>query len=279
METGLVDLPTLKMMDHPVDDLILHIIASMERLRWLPADLGQKYILVNIADFSLQAIENYTPQLSMKVIVGKPYKQTPVFYSQMKYIVFNPYWDVPKSIMTEEILPILKKNPAYLSKNHMKLFNSRGYKINPWKINWRHITPEKFNFTIKQTPGHWNSLGAIKFLFPNPYDVYLHGTPEKKLFSRDVRAYSHGCMRVEDPLSLAVYLLKDQKGWDLKHIQKQVHRKREQWIVLKQNVMVNVTYLTAWIDSEDQLCFANDIYGRDIIFNKYIKPRPFAPYL
>ena len=269
-ETGIVDMQTLQTMNIADEERVGHIMASMERLRWLPPDLGEKYVQVNITDFSLKVIENYSTRLKMKVIVGKPYKQTPVFHSNITYVVFNPSWEIPRSIMTKEILAALKKNPSYLEAHHMQIFDQNGTEINADTIHWQNIDAERFNFRIKQMPGSWNSLGRIKFYLPNPYNVYLHGTPDQYLFARDVRTFSHGCMRVEDPLSLAVCLLKNM-GYDKKEIEEQLDNDSETSIVIKPYVPVNITYQTAWIDGDDRLCFRDDIYGRDAIFVQYAK--------
>jgi L,D-transpeptidase YcbB len=267
-ETGIMNAATLKQMRVPAEERMAQIIINMERLRWLPPDLGQKYLMVNIADFGLEIVDRFNSVLKMKVIVGTPFKQTPIFHEQMRYVVINPYWDVPISIASEEILPILKRNPGYLSKNHMKLFNQGGTEINPYRINWGRISTNGFNFKIRQVPGTWNSLGAIKFLFPNPYNVYLHGTPNQTLFDKEVRTFSHGCMRVEDPMKLAVYILKN-NGWDREKIESQISKKEELYIVLKGIIPVYVTYRTAWMESNGMLCFRNDIYSRDEKLKNY----------
>jgi L,D-transpeptidase YcbB len=264
-ETGIMDLITLQQMRVPAEYRMASLVANMERLRWLPPDLGQKYVMVNIADYKLEIIERFNTVMKMKIIVGKPYKQTPVFHAHMKFVVINPYWDVPQSIATEEILPILKKNPGYIDKNHMKLFNQSGVQLNPYRIGWSRVSGSYFPYKIRQVPGSWNALGAIKFLFPNSYNVYLHGTPQQKLFDKDIRTFSHGCMRVEDPMKMAVYILKN-NGWGQERIEDQVRNKEEIWIVLKETIPVHVTYRTAWVDEKGLLCFRDDVYGRDEIF-------------
>jgi L,D-transpeptidase YcbB len=268
-ETGWINEKTSKAMQAPVEHRIAQITASMERLRWIPRDLGQKYIMVNTADFSMEINENFNTVMKMKIIVGLPYKQTPVFHANMKYAIINPYWDVPRSIATEEILPILKRNPGYISKNHMNVYTQGGAEINPYRVAWGRVTENNFSFKIRQVPGTWNALGAIKFLFPNSYNVYLHGTPHQNLFDKDVRTFSHGCMRVEYPMKMAVYILKE-NGWDQEAIEKQILRKEETWIVLKHEIPVYVTYRTAWINNSGNLCFRNDIYNRDDVFAQYI---------
>ena len=270
-ETQVVDKPTLRAMRIPVENRIMNIIASMERLRWLPQELGKKYIIVNIADYSLELIVDQKTQLTMDIIVGKPYKQTPVFYARMTYIVINPTWEMPQSIILEEILPNLKKNPAYLSKHHMKVYTQTGEEINASKIKWSKVNPKDFNYKIRQSPGPWNSLGRVKFMFPNEFNVYFHGTPNQRLFDEDVRDFSHGCMRVEDPVLLATTLLDDPQIWSQKTIEKQIAKEDEAIVVLKNYIPVHVTYLTGFVDNNHELCFRKDIYGKDLLFSQYMK--------
>ena len=267
--TGYVTGNTFVAMNSPVEERIANIMGSMERLRWLPEDSGQKYVQVNISDFALHVIQNHRSLLKMKVIVGKPFKQTPVFQATMKTVVINPSWEVPRSIMTEEMLPKLQKNTSFLAHEHLKLLDYKGNEINPDTVKWNRITPDNFKYRIVQIPGKWNSLGRVKFLFPNSYDVYLHGTPEQYLFSKDVRTFSHGCMRVENPTLLAACLLKDQ-GYEKEQIEAQIKEETETQISLKHHIPVYVTYLTAWVDDAGQLCFRDDIYSRDNIFLEYI---------
>ena len=267
--TGYITGNTLVAMNSPIEERIANIMGSIERLRWLPEDSGQKYVQVNISDFALHVVENHRSQLRMKVIVGKPYKQTPVFQATMKTVVINPSWEVPRSIISEEMLPKLQKNPGYLAHEHLKLLDYKGNEINPDTVKWSRMTQDNFKYRIVQIPGAWNSLGRVKFLFPNSYDVYLHGTPEQYLFAKDVRTFSHGCMRVENPTLLAACLLKDQ-GYDKEQIEEQIKEETETQISLKHHIPVYVTYLTAWVDDAGQLCFRNDIYNRDNIFLEYV---------
>jgi len=266
--TGYVTGITFVALNSPIEERIANIMGSMERLRWLPEDSGQKYVQVNISEYALHVVENHRSQLRMRVIVGKPFKQTPVFQATMKTVVINPSWEVPYSIMTEEMLPKLQENTSYLAKNHLRLLDLKGNEINPRTVQWKSITPDNFKYRIVQIPGAWNSLGRVKFLFPNPYDVYLHGTPDQYLFAKDVRMFSHGCMRVEDPTALAACLLKEQ-GYDKEQIEQQIKDETETQISLKHHIPVYVTYLTAWVDDNGQICFRDDIYNRDSLFLQY----------
>jgi murein L,D-transpeptidase YcbB/YkuD len=221
--------------------VIRNLITNMERARWLPIVRTRHYITINIPSFTLTAFDNDTVTFTMKVVVGKAVHQTVVFNGEIKYIVFSPYWNVPPSIMKKEILPALKKNPDYLKKHNME-----------WNGN-----------SIRQKPGSSNSLGLVKFLFPNSYNIYLHDTPAKDLFNQHMRAFSHGCIRLADPKKLAVYLLRDDPSWTEQKIDQAMHAGKEKYVTLKDPVPVFIGYLTAWVDSHGKLNLRKDIYKRD----------------
>lgn len=227
---------------------IRRIIVNMERTRWMPIDLNHHYIIVNIPAFTLSAFDMDTLTLQMNVVVGKDVHKTVIFNGDIKYIVFSPYWNVPSSIMNSEILPAIRKNPNYLSKNNME-----------WSGN-----------IIRQKPGPKNSLGLVKFLFPNSYNIYLHDSPAKSLFGAQSRAFSHGCIRLAEPKKLAVYLLKDDPLWNETKIQQAMTSGKEKYVTLKNPVPVYIGYMTAWVDNEGRLNFRNDIYKRDGELEKMI---------
>lgn len=262
--SDLPDFITLSALRIPVEERIRQLKMNMERWRWLPHLTEETYLLVNIADFSLSVRKNEKEVLSKKIIAGKPDLETPEFYARMQYVDINPTWDVPKYIAVKEILPILKKNPAYLDKNHMKVFY-KGLQLNPYGINWNTVSEKDFPYDIKQVPGSWNALDQIAFMFPNPFNVYLHGTPYKNLFREEVRSFSHGCMRVEKPLDLATLLLNYDPLWTQENIEQYIAKKKEKIVPLKIKPLVYVTYLTAWVDEKGTLQFRNDIYGHDRI--------------
>jgi murein L,D-transpeptidase YcbB/YkuD len=261
--TGLLTRETTAQLNIPIPDRIRQIELNMERLRWLPREPQKVFVQVNIPGFFMEVKENYTTRLHMRAIVGKEYTQTPLFYANMSYLVINPYWDVPFSIATKEMLPILKKDPGYLSRSHMEVYNSTGAELNPYAVNWGAYSTKYFPLHIRQLPGSWNSLGDIKFMFPNPYSVYLHGTPHQALFNEPVRAFSHGCMRLEDPVAFAVYLLQDQKQWSEEHIRDQIETRQETTVKLTRKLSVFVTYATCWVDDDNVLQFRKDVYGHD----------------
>jgi murein L,D-transpeptidase YcbB/YkuD len=227
--------------NQPPSAVIRKLITNMERARWLPVIRGHHYITINIPSFTLTAFDQDTVTFTMNVVVGKEVHQTVVFSGEIKYVVFSPYWNVPPSIMKKEILPALRKNPGYLKKHGME-----------WNGN-----------AIRQKPGPSNSLGLVKFLFPNSYNIYLHDTPAKDLFNEPTRAFSHGCIRLADPKKLAVYLLKDDPSWTEQKIIRAMHAGKEKYVTLKNPVPVFIGYLTAWVDPYGKLNLRKDIYNRD----------------
>lgn len=261
--SGRLTRETIAQLNIPLQERIRQIELNMERCRWLPREQKDVFVQVNIPGFFMEVKEQYKTVLHMRAIVGKDFTQTPLFYATMAHVVINPYWDVPQSIATKEILPILKRDPGYISRNHMELHSSSGGKINPYDVSWGNYSENYFPFKIRQIPGDWNALGRIKFLFPNPYNVYLHGTPNQELFEKPVRAFSHGCMRLEDPVRFATYLLKNQSPWNEDFIRSTIKKGDETWIKLARQYPVFVTYATCWVDDDNILHFRNDVYGHD----------------
>ncbi len=227
----------------PVSERIKTIIVNMERCRWIDPELekGQKYIEVNIPEFKLYLIEDGKIAFTSAVVVGKAMTKTVIFSGMMNNIVFSPYWNVPTSIINKEIKPGMAKNKNYLAQRNLE---------------WN-------NGAVRQLPGKNNSLGLVKFLFPNSSNIYLHDTPSKSLFERENRAFSHGCVRVAKPRELAIELLKPDPSWTPARIDKAMHAGKESWYTLKKKVPVYIGYFTAWVDREGQLNFYKDIYGRD----------------
>ncbi|MBL7764013.1 MAG: L,D-transpeptidase family protein [Chitinophagaceae bacterium] len=213
----------------------------MERLRWVPANPPQEYLLVNIPAYKLFVYEKGTLAWDMNVVVGSVAHNTVIFRGDMKYVVFSPYWNVPPGILKNEILPGIKKNPGYLARHNME---------------WN-------NGAVRQKPGPNNSLGLVKFLFPNSYNIYLHDTPAKSLFSETNRAFSHGCIRLGEPKKLAEYLLRNDSTWTKDRITKAMNSGKEQFVTLKQTIPVFIGYFTSWVDRDGKLNFRDDIYGHD----------------
>jgi murein L,D-transpeptidase YcbB/YkuD len=265
-EDGAVGPETIKNLNIPVEKRIHQIELNMERLKLTPKDMGQRYIAVNIAAFELEVVENENSVINMKVIVGKPYLHSPLFSAKMTHLVFNPSWYVPNSIAIKEILPKVKKESDYLVKEGIKVFEKeKGYReaLNASAINWADVNADNFKYRFVQVPGILNPLGKIKFVFPNKYNVYLHDTPAKVLFERSSRAFSHGCIRIEKPVELAEYLLRDDSAWTHEKILAMIDMGKEVKIKIPSPVNVHVLYLTAWVDKDNILQFREDVYGRD----------------
>lgn len=243
--------------------LIGQLKVNMERFRWLPIQATGKHIIVNIANFQLDMITGVDTLISMRAVVGKEERRTPVFNESMTYIVFSPNWTIPRNILKQDVIPELLKGPAYLKKKKMKLFRHDGTELAYSDVNWSKISKSNFPYMVRQDPGPGNALGRVKFMFPNAYNVYIHDTPSKSSFARDARAVSSGCIRVEDPFDLAVLLLSDAPGWSPDKIRSAMQQKKEQTVLLKVPVDVMVVYLTAWTDGKDRIQFRNDIYQND----------------
>ncbi len=263
---GVVGPVTLASLNVPLARRIRTIELNMERWRWLPQDLGERFIAVNIAGFQLGVIEHGEVTMLMPVVVGKRYHATPVFSGTMTYLVFSPYWNVPQSIAVNEILPKLREDPSYLERESMQVF--RGWEqpitpLNPAAIDWDRVSARNFPYRFRQLPGPDNALGRVKFMFPNKYSVYLHDTPAQALFSRASRDFSHGCIRVSEPMKLAEHLLRDKPGWDADRIAAAANRGVEQSVPLATPWPVHVLYWTAWVGSEGEVNFRDDVYGRD----------------
>jgi murein L,D-transpeptidase YcbB/YkuD len=234
---------------------------NMERLRWLPDTLKEaEIILVNIANYGLDYIYKLDTLFSSKVIVGKQYHATPIFSAAMSYIVFSPYWNIPNSIARNEIIPAIRKNPDYLRQKNMEVVTFSGQPVDPSTINWSN---KSFPYMIRQRPGGSNSLGLVKFMFPNRFSVYIHDTPTRSLFDREDRALSHGCIRIQNPTEFAKILLRDMPEWTDERINQAMNQKSERIVNLNRKIPVALVYLTFWADSKGQAHFRQDIYNRD----------------
>jgi murein L,D-transpeptidase YcbB/YkuD len=237
------------------------ILHNMEQWRWMPEDLGQFYVWANIPEFTLRVVQNGKMIHSERLIVGKPDTQTPIFSDEMETIVFHPYWAVPNSIKVKEILPGLIRGTNILERNNLRI-QYRGRDIDPWSVDWRRTDIR--NFHVYQPPGSGNVLGVVKFLFPNKHAVYMHDTPTKHLFARPQRMFSHGCMRVRDPLKFAEILLAYDKGWDRSQVEWLVRRgPRDNHVKLDKKIPVHITYFTAWVDDDGKLKTVADVYGHE----------------
>ena len=237
------------------------LLINLERWRWAPRDLGDRYILVNVPAYMLQVMEGDTPALSMRVIVGKADTQTPLFSDEMTYVVFSPYWNIPANILRDETLPRVVKDPDFLERNNMEVVGTSGT-IDPADVDWSDETVTK-GLRFRQRPGPDNALGLVKFIFPNHFDIYLHDTPGDRLFFRERRALSHGCVRVENPVALAAYVLRDQPQWTAAKIEAAMQARQEQSVTLKTKLPVHIGYWTAWVEPDGTLMFTDDPYQLD----------------
>jgi murein L,D-transpeptidase YcbB/YkuD len=242
---GAIGKGTLAALNVPVEQRIRQVEINLDRWRWLPRDLGDRYIMVNIAGFSLELVENGNPALAMRVVAGKPTTRTPMFSGRMVNVVLNPYWNVPAKLVKNEVLPHAARDPGYLAKEGFEVTRNGG------------------SVEVRQKPGPKNALGQVKFLFPNRFDVYLHDTPSRSLFSRTVRSFSHGCIRIEKPIALAEYLLKDDPAWTPKKIAAVLAKGKETWVTIPKPLPVHLVYWTAWVDGAGKLQLRDDLYGRD----------------
>ncbi|MFC5624186.1 L,D-transpeptidase family protein [Algoriphagus winogradskyi] len=252
---------TINALNQSPTDLIDKASVNMERLRWLPDTLrGAEMILVNIANYQLDYLSNRDTLFSTRVIVGKKYHESPIFSSAMSYIVFSPYWNLPTSIVRNEVMPAVRKNPNYLSQKNMEVVTFSGKAVDPASVNW---SGKSIPYMVRQKPGATNSLGLVKFMFPNEHSVYIHDTPARSLFTREDRALSHGCIRIQDPATFAELLLRNNKAWTSDKINSAMHQNREEIVNLDRKIPVVLLYLTFWADSKGQGHFRQDIYDRD----------------
>ena len=260
--TGVLDRTTVEKLNTPIESRVKQVAMNLERWRWLPDDLGARHFLVNVPDFHLFARENGKVALDMRVVVGKRGNETPLFSDTMETVVFSPYWNVPETIALEETAPAVARDPEFLSRNNMEVVNTKGEVVSPESIPWGDEGAlEQFRF--RQRPGANNALGYVKFLFPNEHAVYLHDTPADTLFKRIGRAFSHGCVRVEEPEVLAQYVLRDQPEWSDDAIRTAMRAGDERHVKLAEQIPVHIVYMTAWVDQNGGLHFEDDVYGYD----------------
>lgn len=258
---GAIGPKTLAALNTSASERAAQVAVNLERMRWLNRDPGRRHVVINIPAYRMTLIEDGKPRFSTRTIVGKANRhETPEFTDTLEHLVINPYWNVPRSITVEEILPELRKDPTYLERNNMELV---GFDVPSSEINWEFVSPSIFPARVRQRPGPGNALGAVKFLFPNQYSIYMHDTPTKRLFERDERDFSHGCVRLQDPFEFAHLLLGMQSDNPEGLFARLRSREGQQWVTLENPIPVYLTYRTAWVDEADTWQFRADIYGRD----------------
>ncbi|NNL06428.1 MAG: L,D-transpeptidase family protein [Gammaproteobacteria bacterium] len=267
---GIIGPATIREMNVPAADRLQQISINMERLRWLPDDLGDRYIMVNLANYRLTAIEGDEVKLDMRVIVGKTKRSTPSFSSQMTHIVLNPKWYVPNKLARLDLLPKQQANPGYFERYNFRVFNfedGNKTEINPDSVDWQALSRQNFPYLLVQDAGKKNALGQLKFILPNPWKIYLHDTPSKSLFKQSRRNFSAGCIRVEDPLALASFSLsRNSRQQPLLDI---ISSNENYTAKLEQPLSVYAIYATVWLNG-DELVFSPDSYRRDQRMARYL---------
>jgi murein L,D-transpeptidase YcbB/YkuD len=260
VDDGVVTPALVAEMNVGIETRIAQIRLNLERWRWLPRDLGERYILVNIPEYRLEVWDRGQVPLSMRTVVGKQDTPTPIFNDLLTHLVFSPYWNVPPDIAEGETLPAVLTDPSFLQRQNMEVLDEAGNVVEPGSVDLN--DPRKYRF--RQRPGNENSLGLVKFMFPNQFNVYLHDTPADSLFSRASRSFSHGCVRLEQPLALARYVLQDQPEWTEERIVQAMESGEEKHVKVKRPIPVYLGYWTARISSDGDLQFRKDVYGIDV---------------
>uniref|UniRef100_A0A831UDD2 Peptidoglycan-binding protein n=1 Tax=Geobacter metallireducens TaxID=28232 RepID=A0A831UDD2_GEOME len=253
---------TLAALNVTAQERVKQIVVNLERMRWLPAELGSRHIVVNVANFTLDVVEDGQPLLTMRAIVGRTYRQTPSFSAKLDRIIFSPYWHIPHSIAVKDLLPKIQKDRRFLARQKIRVFRG-STQIDPKTVNWRSLSEANFPYRLRQDPGPLNSLGRVKFMLPNRFNVYIHDTPSRELFDRAVRDFSSGCIRIDMPVELAGYLLADDPSWTSEKILAAIEQPQETLVRLRRPIPVYFLYATAWVDAEGTLQFRDDLYGRD----------------
>lgn len=264
---GIVGSATLEALNVPAERRARQIELNLERWRWLPDEFGERHLRVNIADFGLTVVEDDSVALSMRAVVGRDYRQTPVFSDTMRYVVLNPSWTVPRSIAGRDILPRLKESISYLEELGMVVYGgwtADAPEVDPQTVDWSSLTRNSLPYRFVQRPGPLNALGRVKFMFPNQFSVYIHDSPARTLFDRSVRSFSSGCIRVERPLELLDYVFRDSEQWTPATLRGALETGRERTIRLPRELPVHIEYWTAWVPEQGApVHFRPDVYGRD----------------
>ena len=274
---GAVGVATRAELNVRVERRVEQVELNLERWRWLPKDLGRRHIIVNIAAFELEVVAEEAVVLSMRVVVGRPFDRTPVLSDTMRYIVLNPYWHVPRNIAAGELLAKVRQDPSYLARYKLRVFPNSGpdaREVDPTTVDWSAITPARFPFRLRQDPGPLNALGRVKFMFLNKYNVYLHDTPARPLFDEAQRDFSHGCIRIQQPIELAVYLLRQDPRWNRDALLGALDEAVDRTVPLPEPMPIHLLYWTAWADEDGTIQFRRDIHGRDAPLLRALRAPP-----
>jgi L,D-transpeptidase YcbB len=274
-DNGEVRLETSAVMNVPVEDRIRMLERNLERWRWLPQDLGDRHIIVNIAGLEMHVIEGDSSVFQSRVLVGQRYRKTPVFSDRMTYLVLNPTWTIPPGILEEDKLPLIREDRSYLTRNNIRVLASNGRVVDPATINFDRLTGQT-GYRFRMDPGPENPLGRVKFMFPNPHHIYLHDTPDHEDFDRTGGAVSSGCIRVEQSLELAEFLLADSPGWDRARMETAFGAPGERTVPLRRPVPIHILYWTAWVTPDGEVHFRPDIYERDGPLDEALRQPPPA---
>lgn len=260
-EDGIAGPATAAILNRTRDDRVRRLAINLDRWRWLPRDMGDHYLWVNIPDYKLRAYKNGKEQWSMPVVTGTSVHRTPVFADKLEYIVFSPSWHVPKSIIGNELIPMFREDPGRVEEKNMEITNADGDVLDPHELNWEEVSAADVD--VRQKPGPSNALGRVKFIFPNRYAIYLHDTPSDHLFGNSKRSFSHGCIRVAEPARLADYLLSDQDEWTRANIESAMRAEEEEKVWLSDAIPVYITYFTAMPEADGELRLLADVYEHD----------------
>jgi murein L,D-transpeptidase YcbB/YkuD len=262
-DDGVLGPSTIAELNVPAADRIRQLRVNLDRGRVLLRDLPEAFVVVNIAGFTVYFIRGEDIVWNARVQVGKPYRRTPIFRSEISYVVLNPTWTVPPGIIAKDILPAARRDPEAVARKGLKVLDATGRELDPHSIDWTRFKGGNIPYTLRQDPGPKNALGRVKLMFPNPYLVYLHDTPSQDLFDRNERAFSSGCVRVERVLDLTELVLGDAEQWSQASIARALDTGATRTVTLNKPIPVLLTYWTAWVDPQGRTNFRRDIYGQD----------------
>lgn len=258
---GVLNAQTIAAMNVPAEQRLAQLQLNLVRVRSMSGFLGERFVMVNIPAAEIETVESGAVHSRHTAVVGKVDRQTPILNSKISVINFNPYWHVPVSIIRKDLIPKMQKDPTYLERNKIRIYDQAGNELQANQIDWN--TQQAMQYLFRQDPGDLNSMGSVKINFNNPYSVYMHDTPSKTLFGTDGRFHSSGCVRVQNVREVIVWLLKNTPGWDREHVDAVIRSGERIDAPVKDQVPLYFAYITAWANSDGVVHFVEDIYGRD----------------